>query len=108
MTENGIYTKLYEKYAAEQDEYRSWLISQPPEKILRHSYEYTVREDILMIFEYFEVDSKDAAVLLSNGVTLDDLFLDFEERETDHMQDLRDTIEERAHKIIHNKEKGGR
>ena len=39
---------LYEKMAAEQDKFRDWLKSQPPEEILKHTYEYTVREDILM------------------------------------------------------------
>ncbi len=32
-------------------EYRAWLLSQPPEEILKHTYEYTVREDILMSLE---------------------------------------------------------
>ena len=35
---------LYEKMAAEQDKFRDWLKSQPPEEILKHTYEYTVRE----------------------------------------------------------------
>ena len=44
-------TALYEKMAAEQDKFRDWLKSQPPEEILKHTYEYTVREDILMAME---------------------------------------------------------
>ena len=39
-------TALYEKMAAEQDKFRDWLKSQPPEEILKHTYEYTVREDV--------------------------------------------------------------
>ena len=39
-------TALYEKMAAEQDKFRDWLKSQPPEEILNHAYEYAVREDI--------------------------------------------------------------
>ncbi len=39
-------TALYEKMAAEQDKFRDWLKSQPPNEILHHAYEYTVREDI--------------------------------------------------------------
>ena len=31
---------------AEQETYREWLLSQPSEEILNHTYEYTVREDI--------------------------------------------------------------
>lgn len=108
MTEDSIYDQLYEKYVIEQDAYRKWLLSQPPEEILKHCYEYDIREDILMTFEFFEVDSKDAMALHSKGVTLDDLFHDFEDRETDHMQNIRDTIEERAQKIIREIGKGDR
>ena len=31
-------TALYEKMAAEQDKFRDWLKSQPPEEILKHTY----------------------------------------------------------------------
>ena len=41
-------TALYEKMFAEQETYREWLLSQPSEEILNHTYEYTVREDILL------------------------------------------------------------
>ena len=39
---------LYDKMKAEQDKYRDWLLNQPPEEILNHTYEYTMREDIVM------------------------------------------------------------
>ena len=51
MNTNDLNTALYEKMAAEQDKYRDWLKSQPPEEILHHTYEYTVREDIVMAME---------------------------------------------------------
>ena len=40
MNTNDLNTALYEKMAAEQDKYRDWLKSQPPEEILHHTYEY--------------------------------------------------------------------
>ena len=48
MNTNDLNTALYEKMADEQDKYRAWLKRQPPEEILHHTYEYTVREDIVM------------------------------------------------------------
>ena len=33
MNTNDLNTALYEKMAAEQDKYRDWLKSQPPEEI---------------------------------------------------------------------------
>ena len=48
MNTNDLNTALYEKMAAEQDNYRDWLKSQSPEEVLNHAYEYTIREDIVM------------------------------------------------------------
>ena len=41
MNTNNLNTALYEKMATEQEKYRDWLKSQPPEEILHHTYEYT-------------------------------------------------------------------
>ena len=46
MTNAELNTALYQKMFAEQENYREWLLSQPSEEILNHTYEYTVREDI--------------------------------------------------------------
>ena len=46
MTNAELNTALYQKMFAEQETYREWLLSQPSEESLNHTYEYTVREDI--------------------------------------------------------------
>ena len=56
MNTNNLNTALYEKMATEQEKYRDWLKSQPPEEILHHTYEYTVREDIVMAVSYTHLD----------------------------------------------------
>ena len=38
MNTNDLNTALYEKMAAEQDKFRDWLKSQPPEEVLNHAY----------------------------------------------------------------------
>lgn len=38
MTNEQLNTALYEKLFAEQETYRAWLLSQPPEEILNHTY----------------------------------------------------------------------
>ena len=108
MTAEEIYSQLYERMLAEQEKYREWLLAQSPEEVLNHCYEYAMREDILMVFESSEIDEKHARVLLEKGVTLADIYDDFIDLETDHMQDIRDTIGDRADKIIREAEKGGR
>lgn len=108
MTAEELNTQLYKKLFTEQEKYREWLLAQPPSEILNHCYEYTIREDIILALEYVELDKKQVKALLDKGITLDDLFNDFEKRETDHMHDITFTIESRADKIIREAEKGGR
>ena len=40
MTNEELNTALYKKVFAEQEKYREWLLSQPPDEILNHGYEY--------------------------------------------------------------------
>ena len=51
MTNAELNKALYQKMFAEQETYREWLLSQPSEEILNHTYEYTVREDIWQTVE---------------------------------------------------------
>ena len=37
MNNQELNTALYEKMFAEQDTYRKWLLTQPPEEILNHT-----------------------------------------------------------------------
>ena len=99
-TKEMLNTKLYEKMFAEQEKYREWLLTQPPEEILNHTYEYTVREDILMSLEFNDLEPKQARALLKSPCPLGDVFKDFEKKETEHMDTVWDTVCERANKEI--------
>lgn len=90
---------LYEKMSYEQDYYRNWLLSQPPEEILNHAYEYAMREDILMAMETKELTDAQAQALLSSDTPLSDVYRQFDKIETDHMDVIRDCIENRANDI---------
>ena len=100
MTNEEMHTALYEKFSAEQDNYRAWLLKQTPEEIIQHSYEYTVREDIVMMMEDAEFSPQQAAALLWKGTTLSDIYKDFTKVETGYMDILRDTVENRANDIL--------
>ena len=39
MNTNNLNAAIYEKMVTEQEKYRDWLKSQPPEEILHHTYE---------------------------------------------------------------------
>lgn len=96
MTNAELNTALYEKMFAEQQAYRVWLLSQPTEEILNHTYEYTVREDILMALEYHDLPDAQAKALLKSPSPLSDIFKDWEKKETGYMDDIWATVEERA------------
>ena len=100
MANEELNTALYKKVFAEQEQYRDWLLSQPPDEILNHCYEYTVREDIVLALEEYDLSDKQCMALLKLPSPLADVFKDFEKRETDHMDNIRDTIECRANTIV--------
>ena len=58
----------------EQEKYRDWLKSQPPEEVLNHAYEYTVREDIVMAMEELELTDTQAQALLESPSPLADVY----------------------------------
>lgn len=100
MTNEQLNTKLYEKLFAEQEKYREWLLSQPPEEILNHAYEYVMREDIVIAMEYHDLTDAQANALIASPSPLADIFHDFEKIEGDHMEIISDCIEHRANRNI--------
>lgn len=96
---------LYQKLFAEQQKYRDWLLLQPLESILEHTYEYTIRQDIVLSAEYNDVTNEQAMALLSSPSPLADIFCDFEQIEGDHMEIIQACIETRANDIIESQNK---
>ena len=45
ITNQELYTLLYQKMFSEQERYRQHLLTLPPEEILDSAYEYTSREE---------------------------------------------------------------
>ena len=96
MTNEELNKALYEKMFAEQESYRAWLLSQTPEEILNHTYEYTVREDILMSLEYNSLPNAQVRALLKSHSPLADVFAAWEDRETSYMEEIWQTVTDRA------------
>ena len=99
MTNEELNTALYKKMFAEQEQFKGWLLTQPPERILEHSYEYTVREDFLLSLEYNDLTSSQAAALLASPTPLDDLFHQYEKMESSHMEEVWSCFENRAEQV---------
>ena len=100
MTHEELNTALYQKMFAEQEQFKNWLLSLPPNEILQHCYEYTCREDILLSLEYNDLSDKQAKALLKSPTPLADIFKKWESCETGHMQDIRECTESRANEVV--------
>jgi hypothetical protein len=100
MTNEELNTRLYEKMFAEQEKYRSWLLTLSSGEVLNHAYKYVMREDILLALEYHDLTDGQTKALLKSPAPLADGFKDWEKRETGHMEDIRETIESRANAVI--------
>lgn len=100
MNNEQLNTALYEKMFAEQDKFRGWLLTQPPEEILKHTYEYTVREDILMSMEEHDISDEQASALLQSDSPLTDVYQEFESRESDYMETVLNCITDRADDVL--------
>ena len=105
MNETDYNARLYEKMKAEQDKYRDWILHQEPSEILNHTYEYTMREDIVMCMEELELEPEKARALLRSPCPLSDVYKEFRDRETEHMDTIRDSIETEADKSLQRQEK---
>ena len=88
--------QLCEKMRQEQSTYCLWLTAQPPEEILHHAYEYSVREDIILATEEMNLTPARVRVLLKSPAPLADVYKDFSKLETDYMSIVAQCIEDRA------------
>ena len=78
MNNQELNTELYKKLFAEQENFKGWLLTQPPDVILNHAYEYVMREDIVLAMEYHDLTNEQAKALLDSSSPLSDIFQDFE------------------------------
>lgn len=92
----ALQQSLYDKLSRDQDRYRDWLKDQPPEEIHHHSYEYTVREDILMSMEELTLSEAETRALLLSPSPMAILYDKFSDLETGYMDTIRDSIEDTA------------
>ena len=100
MITEELNLQLYQKMAAEQAQYREWLLLQPPDDILRHCYEYTIREDILYALEENDIPPEKAKALLKSPTPVADIYNRYEKSESAHMEEIRDAVEARADDVI--------
>ena len=65
-----------------------------------HTYEYTVRNDILCSLENNVLTDEQASALMKSPSPIDDVYKEFVDRETGYMDVVLDSIRERANIAI--------
>lgn len=93
-------SELYNRMFEEQEHYRNWLLSLPPEKILFHAFSYSVREDILMTQEENNFSIEKCKALLESPTPLADMKRAYDKTETNYMDDIRSIMENHANDVI--------
>ena len=91
---------LYDKMAAEQEQFKHGLLGMTAEEALNHAYEYVMREDILMSMEVLNLPAPQAEALLEAPCPLADIYKDVRDMETGHMDNIRECIEGRAESLM--------
>ena len=93
-------SELYNRMFEEQEHYRNWLLSLPPEEILFHAFSYSVREDILMTQEENNFSIEKCKALLESPTPLADMKRAYDKTETNYMDDIRSIMEKHANDVI--------
>ena len=104
MDAENLTAALLEKMKAEQDKYRAWLVTQPPEEILNHTSEYTTREDILMAMESIDLTVSQAEALLASFSPLEDVYKNWCKMDFNGMDNIVSAIGDRADVVIQQEE----
>ena len=100
MTNQEWNTTLYKQMFAEQEQFRDWLLTQPPQEILNHAYEYVMREDILLSLEYNDLTDAQAAALLASPAPLADVYKELDYVESSHMEEVWSCVVDRANIVL--------
>lgn len=68
--------QLEAKMTEELNTYRAWLLTQPPEEILNHAYEYSTKQDIILNVADAGLSPAQIETMLRSPCPLEDVFKD--------------------------------
>ena len=89
--------QLEAKMTEEFNAYRAWLLTQPPEEILKHAYEYSVKQDIILNVADADLSPAQLETMLRSPCPLEDVFKDCAYiDQSDYSYTLKVLIEQRA------------
>lgn len=70
----NLLEQLEAKMTEELNAYRAWLLTQPPEEILKHAYEYSVKQDIMLNVADAGLSPAQIETMLRSPCPLEDVF----------------------------------
>ena len=91
----NLYAKMEESF----QDFSNWLLKQQPEEILNHAYEYVIKENILLVLEYNNLEDEQVTALLAVDDPLDLLYNHLGDSATISLDALRSLIEEKADEL---------
>lgn len=100
----AINANLYSKMEETFQDFTNWLLRQSPEVILDHAYEYAIKENILLVLEYNDLEEAQANDLLTVEDPLDFLYNEVGESATISLDALLSLIEDKADQLADSKE----
>lgn len=99
MTKENINTLLHEKMCKEFNNYKDWLVKQPPDVIMHHANEYAVKQDICMFMDEHNISVNLAKALYDSPCPLEDSYKEYSRRDTYRMYDVERSVEIAANKL---------
>ena len=96
MNNAQLLSALQAKMAAEQEKFQDWLLTQSPEEILNHTFEYSTREDIVLLMDDIRLSNDDLKLLLSSPTPLADVYKILSNTDTGLLDTIQACMEVRA------------
>lgn len=87
---------VYQKMQDEQKVYTDWLLTCAPEEIIKHSWETTVRQDIVLAMEYTTLTVAQCEALMQSPTLVADILHEYDKVDHSYMETLQQIIENRA------------
>lgn len=90
-----MHKQLLEKLEKELENYRQYLLTLPCEEAIEHSYEYTIKKDIVIAIENCYITEEEYKLLLKSPCLLEDIFNTFNALDDDYMETINYSIEKK-------------
>ena len=100
MNMDALKKILLEKANNEQEQYIEELKKLPPEKIIEKAYEKTMRDDIIIAFEYTMLAEEQLQKLIGLEHPVSACFEEWQKHDTTYMDRLMDVVEEYSDKLV--------